>query len=252
VIREIRKQLCNQGVISVESRKKLIEKLLDTYTADETVLGIIQIGSIVKCYDDEYSDVDLVLVVTEDKYATLEKNFQKTVHTEEYDLKFTTVDMLRDVKNSKSDEDHWDFQKAIVLLDKTNSLEEELREIVSYDTGSRLERLKRYYLGYWENTLNSLSCLEHNNRATARIYAAIAIQELIRLLFNLNRKWAPRTQWAFKEISFLHGKPANLESQIQSILEEPDSEEISELWNQTAELLKREKCTFVDHPEEIL
>ena len=236
----------------MESRKKLVEKLLDTYRTDEAVFGIIQVGSTVKGYDDEFSDVDLVLVVTEEKYVMLEKNFQKIVHTEEYDLKFTTADMLRDIKNSKNDEDHWGFQDSIVLFDKTNTLEEALREITSYDTGSRLERLKRYYLGYWENTLNSLSCLEHNNRGAARIYAAIAIQELIRLLFNLNERWAPRTQWALKEISFLHRKPANLESQIQSILEEPDSEKISGLWNQTAELLRRERYTFVDHPEEIL
>lgn len=239
-------------MVSVESRKKLVEKLLDTYRTDEAVLGIIQVGSTVKGYDDEYSDVDLVLVVTEDKYAMLEKNFQKVIHTEEYDLKFTTTNMLRHIKSSKSDEDHWDFQDSIVLFDKTNTLEEALREITSYDTGSRLERLKRYYIGYWENTLNSLSCLEHNNRGAARIYAAIAIQELIRLLFNLNERWAPRTQWAFKEINLLHRKPANLESQIQSILEEPDSEKISELWNQTAELLRKERYTFVDHPEEIL
>jgi len=236
----------------VESRKKLVEKLLDTYRTDEAVLGIIQVGSTVKGYDDEYSDVDLVLVVTEDRYAMLEKNFQKTIHTEKYDLKFTTVDKLRDTKNSKSDEDHWDFQNSIVLFDKTNTLEEALKEITSYDTGSRLERLKRYYLGYWENTLNSLSCLEHNNRWAARIYAAIAIQELIRLLFNLNERWAPRTQWASKEISLLHRKPANLESQIQSILEQPGSEKISGLWNQTAELLRKERHSFVDHPEEIL
>lgn len=236
----------------MESRKKLVEKLLDTYRTDEAVLGIIQVGSTVKGYDDEYSDVDFVLVVTEEKYVMLEKNFQKIVHTEEYDLRFTTVDMLRDTKNSKSDEDHWDFQNSIVLFDRTNTLEEALREITNYDTGSRLQRLKRYYRGYWENTLNSLSCLEHNNRGAARIYAAIAIQKLIRLLFNLNERWAPRTQWASKEISFLHRKPANLESQMQSILEEPDSEKISGLWNQTAELLRKERYTFVDHPEEIL
>jgi predicted nucleotidyltransferase len=239
-------------VVFVESKKKVVENLLGTYKTDEAVLGIIQVGSTAKGYDDEYSDVDLVLVVNEDKYAMLEKNFQKIIHTEEYDLRFTTVDMLRDTKNSKSDEDHWDFQNSIVLFDKTNTLEEALREITRYDTASRLERLKRYYLGYWENTLNSLSCLEHNNRGAARIYVAIAIQELTRLLFNLNERWAPRTQWALKEISFLHRKPANLESQIQSILEEPDSEKISGLWNQTVELLRKEGYTFVDRPEEIL
>jgi len=236
----------------VGSKKKLVEKLLDTYETDEAVLGIIQVGSTAKGYDDEHSDVDLVLVVDEGRYAMLEKNFQKIIHTEEYDLRFTTVDMLLDAKNSKSDEDHWDFQNSIVLFDRTDTLEEALTEITKYDTASRLDRLKRYYLGYWQNTLNSLSCLEHNNREAARIYVALAIRELTRLLFNLNERWAPRTQWALKEISVLQRKPANLESQIRSVLEEPDSYKISELWNQTAELLRNEGYTFVDRPEEIL
>jgi predicted nucleotidyltransferase len=236
----------------VKSRKKLVKKLLDTYRADESVLGIIQIGSTAKGYDDEHSDVDLVLVVTEEKYAMQKKKLQKVIHTEQYDLKFTTADMLRNIKSSKTDEEHWNFQDSIVLLDKTNTLQEALREITRYDNSSRLERLKRYYLGYWENTLNTLSCLEHNNLAGARIYAANAIQELTRLIFNLNERWAPKTQWVFKEINSLQRKPANLESQMQSILDEPTSEKLSQLWNQTAELLRKEKRTFVDHPEEIL
>jgi predicted nucleotidyltransferase len=236
----------------MKSRKKLVKKLLDIYRTDESVLGIIQIGSTAKGYNDEHSDVDLVLVVTEEKYAMQKKKLQKVIHTEQYDLKFTTADMLRNIKNSKTDEEHWDFQDSIVLLDKKNTLQEALREITRYDKSSRLERLKRYYLGYWDNTLNTLSCLEHNNRAGARIYAANAIQELTRLLFNLNERWAPKTQWAFKEINSLQRKPANVESQMQSILDEPTSEKLSQLWNQTAELLRKEKHTFVDHPEEML
>jgi predicted nucleotidyltransferase len=239
-------------VVLVKSQKRLVRKLLDAHKTDKSVLGIIQTGSTAKGYDDENSDVDLVLVVSDEKYAMLEKISQKVIHTEEYDLKFTTADMLRDIRNSKNDEDHWDFQDSILLLDRTNSLEETLKDITSYDKSSRLERLERHYLGYWENTLNSLSCLEHNNHAGARIYAANAIQELTRLLFNLNERWAPRTQWAFKEIRSLHTKPVNLESQIQDILEKPTSEKLTQLWNQTAELLRREKYTFVNHPEEIL
>lgn len=135
----------------MESRKELVEKLLDTYRTDESVLGIVQIGSTVKGYDDEHSDVDLVLVVTEEKYAMLEKTFQKVIQAEDYDLKFTTINKLQDTRNSKSDEDHWGFQDSIVLFDKTNSLEDLVKGITSYDMASRPERLNRYYLGYWEN-----------------------------------------------------------------------------------------------------
>jgi predicted nucleotidyltransferase len=90
----------------MESQKKLINKLLNEYSTDEQVLGIIQVGSTAKGYDDKHSDVDIEIVVTEDKYAGLAKNFQKIVHNEKYDLIFTTVNKLRQTKDSDKDEDH--------------------------------------------------------------------------------------------------------------------------------------------------
>lgn len=88
----------------MESRKELINKLLSEYGTDEQVLGIIQVGSTVKGYDDKHSDVDLEMVVTEDKFTELARNSQKIVHTEKYDLIFTTITKLRQIKDSDKDE----------------------------------------------------------------------------------------------------------------------------------------------------
>jgi predicted nucleotidyltransferase len=225
---------------------------VNEYRVDEQVLGIVQVGSTVKGYDDKHSDVDLELVVTEDKYAELAKNSRKIIHTEKYDLIFTTVTKLRQIKDSDKDEDHWNYQKSIVLLDKTSILQKVLNEITAYDEASRVDRLKRYYSAYWGNTLSSWSCLEHGNQWAARIYTALAVQELIRLLFNFNHLWPPKLQWAFKEIRSLQKKPKKLEIQLESILRQPRTDKLSRLWNQTASLLREEKHTWIDHPEELL
>jgi len=214
--------------------------------------GIIQIGSTVKGYDDKHSDVDLEVIVTEGKYAELTKNCQNIVHNEEYDLIFTTVTRLRQTKDSDKDDDHWSYQDSVVLLDKTRTLQKVLNEITAYDEASRIHRLKRYYGAYWGNTLSSWSCLEHGNQWGARIYAALAVQELIRLLFNFNHLWSPKLQWAFKEIRAVRKKPKKLEMQLKSILEQPETGKLSRLWNQTASLLREEKYTWIDHPEELL
>jgi len=236
----------------LESRKELIDRLLNAYGNDEKVLGIIQVGSTVKGYDDKHSDVDLEVVVTEDKYGELAKNSKKIVHTKKYDLIFTTVTKLRQIKDSDKDEDHWNYQNSIVLLDKIRILQQVLNEITAYDESSRVDRLKRYYNAYWGKTLSSWSCLEHGNRWGARIYTALTVQELVRLLFNFNHLWSPRLQWAFKEIPALRKKPRKLEMQLQSILEEPETGKLSRLWNQTVSLLREEKYSWVDRPEELL
>lgn len=193
----------------MDLRKELIDRLLSEFGNDEKVLGIIQVGSTVKGYDDEHSDVDLEVVVTEGRYAELARDSQKIAHTKKYDLIFTTVTKLRQIKDSDKDEDHWNYQKSIVLLDKTRILQTVLNEITAYDEASRVDRLKRYYNAYWENTLSSWSCLEHGNRWGARIYTALAIQELIRLLFNFNHLWSPRLQWASRNFSYFRKSRRN-------------------------------------------
>lgn len=246
------KSIVPTGEKHLETRKELINRLLNDYGTDTQVLGIIQVGSIVKGYADKHSDVDLEIVVTEDKYTELERNSQKIVHTEKYDLRFTTAIKLRRIRDSDADEYHWDYQKSIVLLDKTRNLQKILNQIITYDEGSRIDRLKRHYKEYWGNTLDAFSCLEHENQWGSKIYAALSIQELIRVLFNFNHRWSPRLQWAFREIQTLQKKPKKLETQLQNILNKPETSKLSRLWNQTATLLREEKCTWIDHPEELL
>jgi predicted nucleotidyltransferase len=238
--------------VRLESRRGLISKLVNEHGNDERVLGIVQVGSTVKGYADEHSDVDLEMVVTEDRYAELAKNSQKILHTEQYDLIFTTISKLQEIKDSDKDEDHWNYQNSVVLLDKTHTLREILNGVTRYDEASRLDRLKRHYGAYWENTLSAWSCLEHNNQWGARIYTALTVQELVRLLFNFNHLWSPRLQWAFKEIGSLQKKPEKLEAQLMSILEQPETAKLSRLWNETTALLREENYTWVDHPEELL
>jgi predicted nucleotidyltransferase len=236
----------------MKSRRRLIEKLMEELSVDESVLAVVQVGSTAKGYDDKHSDVDLEVVVIEDRYTELSKNSQKIVHTDKYDLIYTTIDKLRQVKDSDRDEDHWNYMNSTVLLDKTHALQETLNEIIRYDEASRVDRMKRYFRAYWENTLSSWSCLEHKNRWAARIYTAFAVQELVRLLFNFNHLWAPRLQWAFKEIRLLSRKPEKLQTQLESILRQPETDKLSRLWNQTVKLLRIEKYSWVDHPEELL
>jgi predicted nucleotidyltransferase len=236
----------------MESRKELVKQLIDHHSADKSVLGVIQVGSTAKGYDDKHSDIDLEFVVTRTRYDSLTRMSQKFIHTKRYDLIFTTLDKLQKTEYSEVDEDHWFYKDCSVLLDRTGKLKRILKKITRYNMDSRMSRLKRHYLGYWENTLGSMSCFKHKNNPGARVYVAFAIHELLRLLFNLNCRWTPKIQWVFKEIHLLQKKPASLESRIVSILEEPDPDKLSKLWDDTAFLLREEGYTWVDHPEEIM
>jgi predicted nucleotidyltransferase len=238
---------------SVESRKEaIIGDLCRQAESDESVLAAILIGSVPKKHDDQESDIDLELVVTPRGYEELVEAGRRIIHTDEYDIIHTTLARIREVRDSGKDEDHWPYVGCRVLFDKTGTLPGVLEEVARYDDGTRVERLKEHYLGYWGNMLGAISCIRRGKQWEARIYGALSIDSLIRLVCNLNHAWAPETKWAKEELRCLEVKPDRFEERINQILTDPNIAMMSGLWEDIARFLRHEGCGWVDHPEQIL
>jgi hypothetical protein len=174
------------------------------------------------------------------------------IHEEDYDLMFTTIDHLQELQNSYNDVDHWEYLNCEIIFDKTSGLEELISRISKYDEKSRVNRLQRYYLEYWENTLASIKCYKHKNLWGNKIHAALAMNALISLIFNINHKWAPKIQWVLKEISFLQNKPEEFEAKIEKILSESNPELQRELWKEVTDYLNKEDYSWVNNPDELI
>jgi len=232
-------------------RETIIRDLSNKAEDDESILAAVLIGSVPKEYDDQRSDTDLELVVTPQRYEELVKEGRRMIHSEGYDIIHTTLAHIKEAKESGKDEAHWPYVGCRVLFDKTGTLRGVLEEVARYDDDTRVERLKEHYLGYWGNMLGAISCVRRDRIWEARIYTALSMNSLVRLVFNLNGFWAPEIKWASEELTHLDRKPDRFEARIGEILADPDIPKISGLWEDVARLLRNERYAWVDHPEQI-
>ena len=232
-------------------RETVIDDLCSQAEGDESVLAVVLVGSVPKDYDDQRSDIDVELVVTPRRYEELVKEGRRIIHSEGYDIIHTTLASIKEAKESGKDEAHWPYVGCRVLFDKTGALPSVLEEVARYDDDTRVERLKEHYLGYWGNMLGAISCVRRDRIWEARIYTALSMNSLVRLVFNLNGFWAPEIKWASEELTHLDRKPDRFEARIGEILADPDIPKISGLWEDVARLLRNERYAWVDHPEQI-
>jgi len=232
--------------------KTIIADLCSQAERNKSVLAAVLIGSVPKEYDDQASDIDLELVVTPRRYHQLVEQGRRVIHTEKYDIIHTTLARIKTARESGKDEAHWPYVGCRVLFDKTGIVPDLLGEVSRYDHGTRVQRLKDHYLGYWGNMLGAISCVRRDKIWEAKIYAALSVGSLVRLVFNLNGLWAPEIKWASEELRHLGRKPDRFEARIKEMLADPDIPKISTLWKEVARLLRDEGYTWVDHPEQIL
>ena len=229
-----------------------IYQILQEYNQNDEVLGAIVIGSLGKGYQTEKSDIDLELIVTDQKFFALKGKGEHYIHTKEYDIIYKSYKELERCKKSENDKDHWKYKDCPVISDKTGGLDKIVKEIGVYDHSTRINRLKKYYCEFWTEMTAAISCLRSSNMFCGRIHTTQAITAFLSLLYNINSQWAPRLKWTIRELEILEKKPSGLIKKLNSVIEQPTEDKIIELWNNITSYLREEKYQWIDRPETLL
>ncbi len=141
--------------------ERAIERLVEHFSGDETCLGIIVGGSVAKGLEREDSDVDVMLVVTDEFHrAQWEKNqlFYFNIEFCDYpggyiDGKYVTLDYLRAAAGRGNEITRAAFQGAYVAHSKVEGLEEIVRRIPAFQEGERPDKVQAFYAqfeaAYW-------------------------------------------------------------------------------------------------------
>lgn len=232
--------------------KERINKIMEKYAQDDAVLGVILIGSHGKGYQTDNSDIDLELIVTEQKFIELKDKGQHYIHTENYDIIYKSLKELERFKMSNIDQDHWEYKNCPIIFDKTGKLTLLINEIEIYDYPKRLERLKKYYYEFWIEMTGAISCLRSKNMFCGRIHTSQAAKAFLSLIYNINNEWTPRLKWILKELPLLEKTPPDLEKKIYSVVLEPTEIKLRELWKLISFYLREENFLWVDQPELLL
>lgn len=195
------------------------------------VVALLLGGSIAHGFAAATSDVDVMILVSDDYYDARSRRAELTFFNRELctypegyvDGKYMRVGFLGQVAEKGSEPARFAFQDARVLFSRIDTLDEVLREIVRYPSAGRTERMRRFraQLDAWQWYAHE--ALRLNNRHLL----SVALGKLVlfggRLVLAHNEVLYPYHKWFLEVLGRVEEKPVDLFDRIRNLHDDPSN-----------------------------
>jgi len=208
---------------------RVVERLVELYKDDPRFPAIIVGGSLVKGYGDENSDVDIMLVASDDEYAKRAAaqdfwyfNRDLCDYPDGYiDGKIIDMQFLRDAAALGSETARWAFTNAFLAYSRIPGLEELIARIPVYQEAEREQKIASFY-GHAQLMIWFVGEAEKRNNTYLMMHT---VSKMIlfggRLILAHNRMLYPYHKWLLRVLSDAPEKPDNLMALIDRLLAQP-------------------------------
>ena len=218
-----------------EHQQKAIDYITKKFHADNQVDALLISGSISHGFNDEDSDVDINIIVSDEIY--MQKVNERVTYWESaenfypggyFDGKYFTLGYLASVAERGNEPTRFALHDSQIAFDKTGQLAGYLKKIGEYKYEpeniirflSQLEGWK-WYCG---------EALKKNNRYLLDLSVTKLILFAGRLILLENRMFFPYHKWFMKVLESAANKPPELMSVIQSLLSDKSPENVARLY----------------------
>ena len=242
-----------------KNHQEAIDKFLELYTKDETILAMLLSGSIAHGFSVYDSDIDIILIVRTDEYLR-RKGQNKlafslwdicTYENGYIDCKVIDINFLDKVKSSGSDPARYAFRDNKILYSKVENLQKILDEITKYPINQQDERRKRFasQLLAWKWYYSE--ALKKKNKYL--VY--LSIQKIVlftsRIILNENQLLYPFHKWMLKVLETAENKPLNLMKRIEDLFKNHSLEMVNSFCTEILDFINFTEKT-VDWPNYFL
>jgi hypothetical protein len=192
-----------------------VRAYLETALARPETLGLILIGSRALGWAEATGDFDVLIVVTPERAQTLTPEKAQVIlyadgdfpKQKTGDFSYISERVLEAHLRSPLDIDHWPYQDAAVLGDRTGRLADWRARLAALPDGERRERAVQKYL-------QLAIALNHATADDVRGFGIDRQMNLFRgvlaglhLWFALQGRWAPPFKWWTREVNRLEMRP---------------------------------------------
>lgn len=218
--------------------RRAIERLVEEYRDDTRFDALIIGGSVAKGFARPDSDVDFLIVATDDEFIrrrTESDLFINRTDLCDYDggyvdgkiINHAYLDELADKGNEPS---RAAFEGAFVAYSHLPNLDALLENIPVYPEHDRDRRIRAFYsMAFIQHWLIHES-FRHDNRYTITRAASQLALFSGRLILAHNRRLFPYHKWLTRTLESVEDKPVELVSQIDALLENPTAENANALF----------------------
>ena len=211
--------------------QEAIENLVNAYQDDPKYQAIIIGGSVAKGCAREDSDIDFMIIATEQEYD--ERNLKGDLFINRTDLcdypggfvdgKVINIEYLEEVAENGNEPSRAAFDGAFVAHSKIGGLEEILARINAYPEEGRTERIRSFYcMSFIQNWLMG-EAERHGNLYTKSRAASQLALHAGRLILAYNRILFPYHKWFMHYLEKCTNKPPQFTESINRLLKEPSA-----------------------------
>lgn len=215
-----------------------IRNVTDHFSSDPHVLALLLSGSIAHGFETADSDVDVLIVLTEDEFVKRTRTGQLTFVSTELstypggyiDAKYLSLSFIRQVAEKGSEPARFAFDGVRILFSRIEGLEEEILRAVAYPVAGKSERIMRFraQLEAWR-----WFCGEGRKKGNEYLLG-LAVRKLVlfggRLILAHNEMLYPFHKWFLKVLECTPEKPAGMMVCIDNLLADPSEQNVEEFY----------------------
>lgn len=184
---------------------------LSQWIAQPDVLGVILVGSKSRIHADKLSDDDLEVLLTDQAFALLRPSecselvFEGEDQTGKliYDAQYISFSAVERKLTSPLDLDHWPYEQAKVLFDRTGKVTTTVENLGRMDAAFRHTRLLYSTINTMIAISRATKTLQRGYEAAGHLIVARGAKALSNLLFALEWRWVPMDHWLENELRTL-------------------------------------------------
>jgi predicted nucleotidyltransferase len=211
-----------------------INNVIKKMKEDDKVLALIIGGSIAHGFAKEDSDVDIMMVVSQEEYErrfeaddlTYWEQESSTYENGYVDGKYVSIDFMEKVSKMGSEPARFAFKDAFIAYSNIPELQKLMDEITRYPKELKQDRMSRFYA-----QLNAWKWFYYegmNKKNTYLIDTAISNMVLFggRAVLAYNELLYPFHKWFLRVLEGAKDRPENLMQLIDAVLEEKSPEAV--------------------------
>jgi hypothetical protein len=226
------------GITVYRNHRDSINNIVDKLRRNDEILSIIVTGSIAHGFETENSDINLMMIISNDSYARLLRTeslyyYDKECCTYEgghIEGKFICVDYIEKVAKQGSEPAKFAFDGAFPVFTRIQNVDKLLKKASRYPLDQKEEKIKRFYAHFeaWKQYYND--AVAKGNKYLMNTAASNLVLFGGRLLLTYNETLYPGHKWFITVLKDLQHKPEGLLDNINNILEEPIIENVENFY----------------------
>ena len=218
--------------------ERAIAHATETLRRDPEVRALLLGGSIAHGYESAASDVDLLIVVSDDDYDVRMREGRVQWSTAEgcewpggyVEGKYVSPRFLAEVARAGSEPARFAFQDARVLFSEIGDLAETLRAIARYPVEEKVPRIRRFHAQFEAWHWYGHEALKRDDRYLLGLALARTVLFGGRMILAHNERLHPYHKWFLKVLEAAPAQPPDLMERIAALYDAPSQATLLGFW----------------------